>query len=128
MASYSRRFSEVAILTMVSRFLGLFRDILLFALLGTGPLNSAFILAFTLPNLFRRLLGEGALTSSSIPVLAQTVEQHGQDRGFKLLNAVLTRLGIGLLIIQAIGMIVFFIIPVIGPGSCSQFADSEPPS
>lgn len=97
MGGFSRRISQVAGWTFLSRILGLARDILLFASLGTGPLNSAFILAFTLPNLFRRLLGEGALTSSSIPVLAESAEKEGPESAFALLNAILTRLGLGLL-------------------------------
>ncbi|HKJ90820.1 MAG TPA: lipid II flippase MurJ, partial [Oceanipulchritudo sp.] len=110
MRTFSRRISEVAGWTLASRLLGLVRDVLLFASLGTGPLNSAFILAFTLPNLFRRLLGEGALTSSSIPVLAASLERGGTKEAFRLLNGILVRLAGGLLILQAIGLPVFFIV------------------
>ena len=92
---------------MASRILGLFRDILMFAALGTGPLNSAFILAFTLPNLFRRLLGEGALTSSSIPILTETLERRGKEETFALFNAILTRLGTGLLLLTLLAIPVF---------------------
>jgi putative peptidoglycan lipid II flippase len=107
MGEFARRISEVAGWTLASRFLGLLRDVLLFASLGTGALNSAFILAFTLPNLFRRLLGEGALTSSSIPVLATSLEKHGPDSTFALLNAILVRLGIGLLALQVVAIPLF---------------------
>lgn len=95
---------------MASRLLGLARDILLFASLGTGPLNSAFILAFTLPNLFRRLLGEGALTSSAIPILSESLEKHGHQPTYSLLNAIFSRLAIVLLIIQLIGIPVFLVL------------------
>ena len=50
----------VSALTMVSRVLGLGRDMLVTAIFGTSALASIFYTAFTLPNLFRRLLGEGA--------------------------------------------------------------------
>jgi len=93
MAGLGKRISEVAGWTMGSRLLGLVRDILLFASLGTGVLNSAFLLAFTLPNLFRRLLGEGALSSSAIPVLAECREHRGTEATHQLLNALLVRLG-----------------------------------
>ena len=96
--------------TLASRLLGLVRDVLLFASLGTGALNSAFILAFTLPNLFRRLLGEGALTSSSIPVLAASLERGGTGEAFRLLNGILVRLGGGLLLLQVIGLPIFFLL------------------
>lgn len=110
MSGMTRKISEVAGLTMASRLLGLVRDILLFASLGTGPLNSAFILAFTLPNLFRRLLGEGALTSSSIPILSESLEKRGTQETFSLLNGILSRLGIGLLVIQLIAIPIFYYI------------------
>ncbi|MEC8649790.1 MAG: lipid II flippase MurJ, partial [Verrucomicrobiota bacterium] len=53
--------------TVGSRLLGLVRDAMIFASLGSSIWSSAFILAFTLPNLFRRLFGEGALTSALVP-------------------------------------------------------------
>ena len=110
MGKFTRRISEVAGWTFASRILGLLRDVLLFASLGTGPLNSAFILAFTLPNLFRRLLGEGALTSSSIPVLASSLDKDGSSSTFTLLNAILVRLGIGLLILQVLAVPLFLLV------------------
>ncbi len=105
MAGVLRNISVVALATTGSRVLGLVRDILLFALLGVGPVSSAFILAFTLPNLFRRLLGEGALSSAFIPVLAEVREIEGRSAGFALLNAVLIRLAWVLVGIVAIGWI-----------------------
>jgi putative peptidoglycan lipid II flippase len=54
-----KNIAVVSLSTVGSRLLGLLRDILIFAALGTSLWNSAFLLAFTLPNLFRRLLGEG---------------------------------------------------------------------
>ena len=102
MGNLTRRISEVAGWTLASRILGLIRDILLFASLGTGTLNSAFILAFTFPNLFRRLLGEGALSSSAIPVLSANLEREGREAAFRLLNAILLRLGAGLLMLQVL--------------------------
>lgn len=108
MASISRHVSEVAGLTLAARVLGLVRDVLLFASLGTGPLNSAFILAFTIPNLFRRLLGEGALTSSSVPVLTESLEKEGPAAAYSLLNAILVRLGMGLLALQLVAVPLFW--------------------
>ena len=115
MGKFSRAISQVASWTMVSRVLGLFRDVLLFASLGAGPINSAFILAFTIPNLFRRLLGEGALTSSSIPVLSGTLEKEGRTGAFSLLNSILVRLGLFLLGIQLLALPLFLTVRLI-PG------------
>lgn len=110
-----RRISEVAGWTFASRILGLLRDVLLFTSLGTGVLNSAFILAFTLPNLFRRLLGEGALTSSSIPVLASVLERNGKEESLSLFNALMNRLGLCLLLLQLFFLPLFLFIHLL-PG------------
>ncbi|MCC5839910.1 MAG: murein biosynthesis integral membrane protein MurJ [Opitutales bacterium] len=109
MADILRNVSIVAATTMLSRCLGLLRDVLLFAFLGTGAVSSAFILAFTLPNLFRRLLGEGALSSASIPVLTEVRERSGEVAFGRLLNAVLTRLAavLGLIMVAAWGLLSF---------------------
>ena len=103
MSSTARNVSTVAGATMVSRVLGLMRDVLLFAGLGAGPFLSAFVVAFTLPNLLRRLLGEGALTSAVVPVLAQRQEGSGRVAAFDVLNRVLSRLGIVLMVAVLLG-------------------------
>ncbi len=61
----------VSALTLVSRFTGLLRDAVLFASFGRGPVGSAFLIGFMVPNLFRRLFGEGALSSAFIPAYAE---------------------------------------------------------
>ena len=67
MSKSLKNISVVATATVVSRVLGLVREIFIAAAFGTSALNSAFVSAFTLPNLFRRLLGEGALTAAFVP-------------------------------------------------------------
>ena len=73
---------------MASRFLGLGRDILISAVFGAGALASAFVTAFTLPNLFRRLLAEGALTAAFVPTLNEELRAGQRPRAFALLNTV----------------------------------------
>ncbi|MBT4223707.1 MAG: murein biosynthesis integral membrane protein MurJ [Opitutae bacterium] len=77
--------------TVGSRVAGLVRDMLIYSLLGMSVYNSAFLFAFTLPNLFRRLLGEGALTSAFIPVLSSELENKGSSAFFSLINKVASR-------------------------------------
>lgn len=76
---------------MGSRVLGLFRDQLVAAFFGTSPVAGAFILAFQIPNLFRRLLGEGALTAALVPVMAEERRLGGDSRAFVFLNLVIRR-------------------------------------
>ena len=73
---------------MVSRVLGLGRDMLVTAVFGIYALASAFYTAFTLPNLFRRLLGEGALTAAFVPTLTEELKHRQRPGAFALLNKV----------------------------------------
>lgn len=73
---------------MVSRVLGLGRDMLVTAVFGASALASAFYTAFTLPNLFRRLLGEGALTAALVPTLHEELKARERAGAFKLVNQV----------------------------------------
>ncbi|MDD3180620.1 MAG: murein biosynthesis integral membrane protein MurJ [Opitutaceae bacterium] len=88
MSKSLKNISVVASLTVVSRLLGLVRDQLGAAIFGTSVLNSAFITAFNLPNLFRRLLGEGSLTAAFVPMLQEELHEHGRPGAFALLNKV----------------------------------------
>ena len=92
----------VSSLTAFSRILGLLRDILFFSFFGSSAVAAAFILAFTLPNLFRRMLGEGTLSSAFIPVYAENLESHGLDVANRILNQVLSRLGLLLLLLSLV--------------------------
>jgi putative peptidoglycan lipid II flippase len=77
--------------TLGSRVLGLARDQLTTYFLGGGLIASAFYLAILIPNLFRRLLGEGALTAALVPVMSGELEREGRAGAFRFLNRVLLR-------------------------------------
>lgn len=100
-----RNIGVVSFFTAGSRVLGLFRDMLMFALLGAGIWNSAFLVAFTVPNLFRRLLGEGALTSALVPVFSRVLENEGRSEGFRFFNQVFFRLCLLLLVLVGFGIL-----------------------
>ncbi len=86
-----RDMAKTASWTMVSRVLGLVRDQTVAAVFGAGPVGAAFLFAFQIPNLFRRLLGEGALTAAVVPVLADKGARDGAASAFAFLNDVLRR-------------------------------------
>lgn len=69
----------IASLTLVSRMLGLVRDVLIARYLGAGPVSDAFFTAFKLPNVFRRMFAEGAFNAAFIPLYAKRIEQDGED-------------------------------------------------
>ena len=66
--SLKRAFGQISGLTLISRILGFIRDICFAHFLGAGSAADAFLVAFKLPNLFRRLTAEGALTLSLIHI------------------------------------------------------------
>ena len=68
--------------TMLSRVLGLGRDVLMAALLGTGPVAQAFLIAFTLPNMFGRSSAEGAFNLAFVPMFSKRVEADDDPTGF----------------------------------------------
>lgn len=68
----------VAGATLISRGLGFIRDMIVAFALGAGPLADAFFVAFRIPNLLRRLFGEGSLTMAFIPVYARVKNEQGE--------------------------------------------------
>ena len=85
-----RNIGIVSGVTMASRVLGLGRDVAITAVFGASALASAFVTAFTLPNLFRRLLGEGALTAALVPTLQEETKARGTGGAHALVNQVAT--------------------------------------
>ncbi|MFN4170360.1 MAG: murein biosynthesis integral membrane protein MurJ [Pseudorhodobacter sp.] len=77
-----RGFVTVGGWTLASRILGLARDVMIAATLGTGPVAQAFIVAYSLPNMFRRFFAEGAFNTAFIPLFAKKVEGGGDATGF----------------------------------------------
>lgn len=88
--------------TSGSRLLGLVRDQLIAGFFGTGGFAAAFIIAFQIPNLFRRLLGEGALTSALMPVMTQERKLGGNARAFAFFNLVISRMAPWMLAVTAV--------------------------
>ncbi|MCB1230307.1 MAG: murein biosynthesis integral membrane protein MurJ [Verrucomicrobiae bacterium] len=66
-------------LTLVSRVLGLIRDMMVLHFLGTGPASAAWMVAFRFPNLFRRVFGEGAFNSAFVPMYSGRLEESGEE-------------------------------------------------
>lgn len=97
----------LSFLTVVSRVLGLFRDALAAAVFGVTAYYSAYLTAFTLPNLFRRLLAEGSLTAAFVPTLQEELHRSGRERTFGLLSQVASWLLLASGAIAGAAMLVF---------------------
>src|ERR1043166_7194947 len=67
----------IGLATLTSRVLGYVRDMGVAPPFGAGPVPGAFLVAFRIPNLLRRLLGEGALSTAVIPVFTETLPRGG---------------------------------------------------
>jgi putative peptidoglycan lipid II flippase len=88
--------------TMASRVLGLVREMAYAAFMSKGWVADAFMMAFQIPNLFRRLLGEGALTAAFIPLFKEKEKNEGHEAMWRSANAVIS----GLLVVASALVIV----------------------
>jgi putative peptidoglycan lipid II flippase len=82
----------MALATLTSRVLGMVREMVYAGFMGTTWVASAFLLAFQIPNLFRRLLGEGVLTAAFIPVFKEKEKLEGDAAMWRAANAVISGL------------------------------------
>jgi putative peptidoglycan lipid II flippase len=85
----------MAAATLTSRLLGMVREMVYAAFMGNTWVASAFVLAFQVPNLFRRLLGEGALTAAFIPIFKKKHVEEGEPEMWRSGNAVISGLMVG---------------------------------
>jgi putative peptidoglycan lipid II flippase len=92
----------MAAATLFSRVLGMVREMVYYGFMGTGWVNDAFQYAFTIPNLFRRLLGEGALTAAFIPVFKEKEKIHGEKEMWRASNAVISGMIVAASVIVAL--------------------------
>src|ERR1700679_3373132 len=112
--------------TLFSRVLGMVRVMVYARFMGDGWVAGAFTFAFQIPNLFRRLLGEGALTAAFIPIFKEKEKTHGEIEMWRAANAVISGLVIFASVIIARGM-VGISIPVAfgGPHGIRALADPQ---
>src|SRR3954452_16731744 len=76
--------------TLGSRVTGFFRDVVIAATMGTGPVADAFVVALRLPNHFRAIFGEGAFNSAFIPTYARVLETGGGEPARRFADRVFT--------------------------------------
>jgi putative peptidoglycan lipid II flippase len=98
--------STVSILTLASRVTGLVRDVMFASFFGVSALTDAFYVAFRIPNLFRRVFGEGAFSQAFVPVLASVRTTDGDAGARSLVDHVSTVLLwtlVGLCILGVVG-------------------------
>lgn len=102
----------IAVCTLGSRITGLLRDMLLVQAFGLSWVQDAFQYAFQIPNLFRRLFGEGALAAVFVPRFTRTIENEGREAAWQMLAKVLALLTVTLIavvfVIEVIVLALYF--------------------
>jgi putative peptidoglycan lipid II flippase len=115
MPSFVRSAGLVSACTLLSRILGFARDSVSAYFFGASPLWDAFALAFRIPNLFRRLFGEGALTSAFLPAFVERADGGRAAEAHALLNKLATTLALGLGLLTAVLIGFTCLMPVLWP-------------
>lgn len=97
--------ASISSLTLLSRILGFVRDILMARIFGAGMANEAFVIAYRLPNLLRRMFAEGAFSQAFVPIFSEYKSRRGHDETKLLVDHVTTLLAIILFVITLIGIV-----------------------
>jgi len=97
--------SVISLVTVISRILGYVRDQRITLLLGTTPTADAFVLAYSIPNLIRRLVGEGAVTASFIPIFANYLNNKPREEVWEFAHRLFWTLAVMLAAITMLGSV-----------------------
>jgi putative peptidoglycan lipid II flippase len=112
-----RSFLTVSLGTLASRLLGFARDAMIAGLLGTGPVADAFLAAFQLVNVIRRLLTEGALNAALVPAWLRLRETHGTNAAAHFAGRVLGTVSVALAVVTLlIGVAMPLVMAALVPG------------
>lgn len=116
----------VSFYTMISRVLGLIRDMVIASFFGATISADAFIVAFRIPNMIRRFTAEGNMTIAFIPVFTEYLKTKSKEEAFDLARNILTLLSIILVIITVFGIIFTpWIVRLIANGFVNEAAKYE---
>jgi len=122
-----RRTALVSGLTLASRVLGYVRESLAAAVFGDkSPINDAFVTAWRVPNLFRSLMGEGAMATAMQSALTRTDAQQGEEAGRRLFLAILRTVAWFSVGFCALGMLVILVLPDTMPFTGWSWLGSDP--
>lgn len=106
----------IAFCTMISRVTGLVRDMTLNHVFGQNWVQDAFNYGFLVPNLFRRLFGEGALSAVFVPTFTEVLDQRGRPAAWLLLGRVAGLMALCLTVLTAVLMLVALVVWECAPG------------
>ncbi len=120
------RISIVSGMTLISRILGLLRDVVFAGIFGASLVMDAFLVANRIPNMLRRFFAEGAFSQGFIPVMARYREQHEHDEAREFVDAIAGTFGVVLFIITLLGVIAApILVLVVAPGFIGDGGDFD---
>src|SRR5437868_7467823 len=117
-AGFIKQARLISGLTLISRILGVFRESLAAKFFGAGIVASASAVAFTIPNLFRKLFGEGALSAAFIPLYAQSLKTDDESTARHFAAATVNFLVVSLAALTILTEILLYLI--------AHFIDLQP--
>src|SRR5215472_7021981 len=109
--------SLISAFTIISRIFGYIRDSRIAFLLGAGTAADAFTIAYRIPNLLRRLVGEGAVSAAFIPVFSRYLIEGDRKKAWEFANALLTATAVFATAIAILGIVFSpWIVPLFASG------------
>jgi len=109
--------SVVSFMTLLSRILGLVRDVVFARMFGATIVMDAFIVANRIPNMLRRFFAEGAFSQGFVPVMARYRERHNHEDAREFVDAVAGTLGLLLFLLTLVGVVAApLLVLVVAPG------------
>ncbi|HEY0957147.1 MAG TPA: murein biosynthesis integral membrane protein MurJ [Roseateles sp.] len=121
-----RAASTISLLTLASRITGLVRETMVAGLFGATAMTDAFLVAFRIPNLLRRLFAEGAFSQAFVPILAATRATEGEAATQRLIDAVATVLLWVLVATSVVGVLAApLLVWLLGAGLPDQAFDAS---
>ncbi len=118
--------SVVSAMTLISRILGLVRDVVFARYFGAGLLMDAFLVAQRIPNMLRRFFAEGAFSAGFVPVMARYRENHSEEEAKEYIDAMAGTFGLVLFAVTAVGVMVApLLVVIVAPGFVSDGGDFD---
>jgi len=122
----ARKTSIVGGMTLISRILGLVRDVVFARYFGARIVMDAFLVANRIPNMLRRFFAEGAFSAGFVPVMARYREKHDHDEAREFIDAVSGTFGAILFLVTLIGVIAApLLVLVVAPGFVGEGGDLD---
>jgi putative peptidoglycan lipid II flippase len=104
-------------LTLLSRVAGMVRDMVVANFFGAGMVADAFYVAFSIPNMLRRLVGEGSLTVAFVPVFTEYLDSHSREEALRVARIAFTIVTLILLVITLLGILGSrYVVLILAPG------------